>query len=53
VPKQKQVEGKQASLNRFEVLEEEEGISKADQVMEGISGEKEKEEDSKQAQDVI
>jgi len=50
-PKQQQTERQQANLNRFQVLEEEEGISNEDQVMKGSSGEKAKEEDREQAQD--
>jgi len=52
-PKQQQTEGPQTNLNRFQVLEEEEEITKVDQVKEGSPGEKDKEEDTTQAQDSI
>jgi len=51
-PKKHQTEGQQANLNRFQVLEEEEEKTKVDQVMEGSLGEKEKEENSEQTQDI-
>lgn len=51
-PKKHQIEGQQASLNRFQVLKEEEELTEVDQVMEGSLGEKEKEENSKQTQDI-
>lgn len=49
--KKQQRGGKHASLNKFQVLEEEEEIKKVDQVMEGSLREKEKEEDREQTQD--
>jgi len=52
-PKQQQTKGPQTILNRFQVLEAEEEMTKIDQVMEGSPGEKEKEEDTAQTQDSI
>ena len=49
--KQHQPEGPQGSRNRYQVLEEEEGITKVDQGMEGSPEEKEKEEDKDQTKD--
>lgn len=51
-PKKHQTEGKEASLNRFQVLEEEEETIKVDQVMEGNLGEKHKEKNSGKRQDI-
>eukprot|EP00253_Pinus_taeda_P025496 PITA_25496 len=51
-PKQHQTERQQASLNKFQVLKEEEEITKAEQVMEGSPVEKEKEEDGVKTQDI-
>ena len=51
-PKKHQTEGQQGSLNRVQVLEEEEETTKVDQVMEDNLGEKEKEENSGQKQDI-
>lgn len=51
-PKKHQTEGQHANLNRFQVLEEEEETTKVDQVMEGSPGEKEKEVNSGQTQDI-
>jgi len=49
--KKYQVEGPQANLNRYQVLEEEEEGKRADQGMEGSPEEKEKEEDKEQSKD--
>jgi len=43
-PKRHQDEGKHASQNKFQVLKEDEEITKEDQAMEGSPMEKEKEE---------
>ena len=51
VPKKHQTEGPQANLNRYQVLEEEEEMTKVDQGMEGSPEEKEKEEDKDQTKE--
>ena len=51
-PKQPQDEGKQFRQNRFQVLQEEEEITKSDQAMEGRTVEKEKEENRVQTQNI-
>ena len=49
--KKNHTEGQQASPNRYKVLEEEEEVTKVDQVMEGSPGEKEKEENREKIHD--
>ena len=51
-PKKHQIEGPQTNLNRFQVLQEKEQITKVDQEMEGSPQEKEKGEDTIQIQDI-
>jgi len=51
-PMKHQNEGQQSSQNRFDVLEEDEAITKADQDMGGSLEEKGRDEDCEQTQDI-